>query len=130
MEHPKSTGAMFDNKSKYDQQGRVLNEKLPDFQGQIEITREQIAKLVEMGKAGLKVQLQLGSWKRISQNGVSYLYVSAEAYVPKPKQEPQPQGGGWGQQAPQQKPKQQDDGWGNVPADEPAPDFDDQDIPF
>ena len=71
--YPKSEGAMFTNKKS--------NEKQPDFRGKVAITKDQIKMLIEMGKAGQDVVLQLAAWNRKSQAGQTYLYVSAEAYM-------------------------------------------------
>jgi uncharacterized protein (DUF736 family) len=71
--YPKSEGAMFANKKS--------NEKQPDFRGKVAITKDQIKTLIEMGKAGQDVVLQLAAWNRKSQAGQTYLYVSAEAYM-------------------------------------------------
>jgi len=117
--YPKSEGAMFINAQKAD-------ERHPDFRGNVEITKEQIEKLIEMGRAGMEVKLQIGAWKRLSKAGKKYLYISAEAYMP--DGEAPKKTGGW------KKPEQTSGGWGDEPNkqeswDEPDP-FMDDDIPF
>ena len=75
--YPKSEGAMFANKKS--------NEKQPDFRGKVGITKDQIKMLIEMGKAGQDVVLQLAAWNRKSKAGQTYLYISAEAYMKEDK---------------------------------------------
>ena len=52
----KSTGNLFVNDFK-------KTEKQPDFTGSLEITKGQISKLIEKGKAGKDVKLKLGCWR-------------------------------------------------------------------
>jgi uncharacterized protein (DUF736 family) len=72
--HPKGEGVIFPNNEK-------TEEKHPDHRGKIEVTRDQILRLVEMGKAGLTPTLQIGAWQRVSQAGNPYMYLSTEAYM-------------------------------------------------
>jgi len=73
MNNPKSKGALFTN-------NRREKDTHPNFQGVLEVTGEQIQKLVEMGKAGEKVELRLAGWNSQSKAGQSYISLSAEAY--------------------------------------------------
>ncbi len=70
----KSTGNLFVNDFK-------KTPKQPDFTGSLEITKEQINKLVEMGKAGKDVKLKLGCWKYPSKRNPNEtrLFLVAEA---------------------------------------------------
>ena len=113
-DHPKGSGALFPNREKTAQNH-------PDFRGNIELTKEQLDRLYEMGRAGIPVKLQVSGWKRkAKESGMPYLSLETEAYM-KTAQAPQddwgqPQGGFRGapqQQAPQ-RPRQapQDDMWG------------------
>lgn len=77
--YPKSEGAIFANKKERDNH--------PDLSGKLEITRDQIKMLVEMGKAGQQPVLQIAGWNRKSQAGQNYVYLSAEAYMKQPKPE-------------------------------------------
>ena len=56
MSSEKSTGNLYVNDYK-------KLPKQPDFTGSLEITKEQINKLIELGKAGEAVKLKLGMWK-------------------------------------------------------------------
>jgi len=71
--YPKSDGALFVNEQR-------TNDKQPNWKGNLKLTGDQIRALIEMGKAGEEVKLQLGAWNRVSQNGNEYVYISAEAY--------------------------------------------------
>jgi hypothetical protein len=75
-------------------------DKHPHLKGHIVVTPEQIRKLIEMAKAGMEPRLQLAVWKSESDAGVKWLSIATEAYM---KEESSKQ---------------------------PAPDFDDGDIPF
>lgn len=77
--YPKSEGAIFANKKERDNH--------PDLSGKLEITKDQIKMLIEMGKAGQQPALQVAGWNRKSQAGQSYVYLSAEAYMKTPKPE-------------------------------------------
>jgi hypothetical protein len=94
-EHPKSHGALFVNNDKQ-------QENHPDFRGNVEISNEQIHRLIEMSKAGMEVKIQLaGWWRQPASGGATYMSLRAEAYM-KPASTPQypPQQ----QYAPQQPP--------------------------
>lgn len=146
---PKGSGALFTNTDK-------KQENHPDFRGNIEVSADQIRKLIEMAKAGMDVKLQVAGWWRVAKSsGATYMSMTTEAYmkdqepqqyppmqqqggyqqpqagmVPQPPQPqvPQPQPGYQPQQAPQ--PIQQ------IPQQQapqaPANDFAafDDDIPF
>ena len=80
--YPKSEGALFINKEK-------AHEKSPDWRGSVEVTKDQVMKLVEMGKRGIEPKLQLAAWDRTSKAGEDYKYIQAEAYIkPEKKEEP------------------------------------------
>jgi uncharacterized protein (DUF736 family) len=72
--YPKSEGVIFPNDNKD-------SEKHPDWRGHIEVTSAQIKKLVEMGRNGVDVKLQVAAWERTSQSGKDYMYLSTEAYM-------------------------------------------------
>lgn len=74
MSELKSKGGLFNNDNR-------ASDKHPHLTGSIEITSDQIAKLIEMGKAGQKVQLRLAGWKNKSQAGNDYVSLAAEAYM-------------------------------------------------
>ena len=141
--YPKSKGGLWTNRNKVGEQ--------PDWRGKIDVTKDQINMLVKMGRSGIKPVLQVGAWKRRSEAGDNYIYLSAEAYI-KPEGQPQQQQQqqrpqqqqGWGddnqqddnwgqdqQTAPQQ---QQDDGWGDdvdsQTQGQPDNEFVDDDLPF
>ena len=133
--HPKSKGGLWTNREKVGEQ--------PDWRGKIAVTKAQLNKLVEMGRSGIEPTLQLGAWKRRSEAGQNYIYLSAEAYI-------KPEGGQQQQQRPQQQQgwgddDQQDDNWGQDQQQAPQRqqqqpqqdqgfdddnDFIDDDIPF
>lgn len=72
-DYPKSEGGAWPHTK--------TNEKQPDYRGKIEITADQIRKLIEMGKAGKEPTLTLGIWNRTAKaTNQPYLYISAEAY--------------------------------------------------
>ena len=115
-QYPKSKGAVWPNDHK-------TEAKHPDWRGRIKITKEQINKLIEMAKAGQEPTLQVGAWKRRSEAGQNYIYLSAEVYM-KPEEDGS---AGWGND-------DSDDDWGTQ---KPAKSsntadagFDDDDIPF
>jgi hypothetical protein len=70
---PKAEGAVFAHKK--------TGEKQPDFKGKLEVTREQIEMLIQMGKSGQEPKLQVAAWNRKSQAGQTYLYLKSEAYM-------------------------------------------------
>jgi single-stranded DNA-binding protein len=121
-QHPKSKGGLWINRTKSGEQ--------PDWRGKIAVSKAQINKLVEMGRSGIEPTLQLGAWKRRSEAGQNYIYLSAEAYI-KPEgqqqQQQQQQSDGWGDD-------DSDDNWGQDQQDAPdhdqQNDFADDDIPF
>ncbi len=78
-DHPKGDGAIFKNKDK-------KKETHPDFRGHVNITSKQLKRLAKMGKKGQEVKLTLALWKRKSQNGLKYWFISTEAYM-KPEQD-------------------------------------------
>jgi hypothetical protein len=117
-EQAKSKGSLFVEEDKEGKQ--------PDFKGYVEVTREQIDKLIEMTKLeDTDCKLQIAAWKKTSQAGTRYLFLSTEAYVKEDKGED-----GW-------KETNKEDGWGDSappltdPPAAPAGDgFEDDDIPF
>ena len=143
--YPKGNGALFANADKQ-------KENHPDFRGNIEVTGEQIRKLIEMSKAGLEVKLQVaGWWRQPKAGGNTFLSMVTEAYMKDqaPQQYPPmqqqgghqpaqvgqiPQGAPQQQMAPQQMAPQQYQQPAPVApqAVPPASDFafDDKDVPF
>jgi hypothetical protein len=74
--YPKGSGALFANDKRQ-------TDKHPELKGVIEVTNEQIHKLIEMSKAGLEPKLQVAAWWRnAKQTGAQYLSMSTEAYMP------------------------------------------------
>jgi hypothetical protein len=63
------------------------SDRHPDYTGNIEITGEQIKKLIEMNKAGFEVKLSLSAWNTKAKTGEGDPYISldAQAYMPQPK---------------------------------------------
>ena len=144
--YPKSSGALFTNQDK-------KQENHPDFRGNIEVTGEQIKKLIEMGRAGLEPKLSVSGWWRVAATtGATYMSLQGEAYMKDAEAQQYPQGQ---QQAPVQPPAGAPQGngqyqpvqQGQVPQQpqyqqapvpqqpapaQPAPEFDisDDDIPF
>lgn len=116
--YPKSKGALFKNE---DPQGN----NAPQYRGHVEVTREQIDKLFEMGKAGLEPKLQLAVWVKTAQKtGQKYMFISAEAYM-------KPQANEWDEGHPQRgnRPAPQNSGWG-APSAPPVDNGPDDDVPF
>lgn len=73
-QYPKSEGGLWLNQQK-------ANEKHPDYRGGVDITREQMQILMDMGRAGIQPRLQLAAWSRVAQgSGQPYIYISGEAY--------------------------------------------------
>jgi hypothetical protein len=70
----RSRGAIF---PKQDKQG-----KQPDMTGYIEVTGDQMRRLVEMSKAGQEVKLQLSAWNETAKDtGRPFVSLSAQAYM-------------------------------------------------
>lgn len=133
--YPKGSGALFTNSDK-------TSENHPDFRGNIELTGDQIRKLIEMAKAGLEPKLQVaGWWRQAKQSGQTYMSLSTEAYmkdaeaqqypqVPQPQyRPPQPQ---YQPPQPQMQPQQvpQPQVPPQVPPQPQGDTFIDDDIPF
>jgi hypothetical protein len=75
MEHPKSEGRLFANRDKE-------ADKHPDFKGYATLTKAQINRLVEMGKAGIEPRLQIAAWDRVAKSsGEQYIYLATEVYM-------------------------------------------------
>ncbi len=91
-QYPKSEGVMFTNAEK-------KAENHPDMRGHVDVTKEQITKLIEMGKAGIQPRLSIAGWNRQAKStGQPYMHISAEAYM----KEQQPDQQGWGEPAAQE----------------------------
>jgi hypothetical protein len=75
-DYAKSTGAVF--------AGKKTHEKMPDYVGRLEVTKEQIKELVELGRQGHPIELRLAMWDRKSkESGKPYKYISAEPNKPR-----------------------------------------------
>lgn len=86
--YPKGKGAFFTNTDK-------KSENHPDFRGNIEVSGEQIRKLIEMGKAGLEPKLQIsGWWRQAASSGATYMSIQTEAYMKDSAPAQYPQGAG------------------------------------
>ena len=85
----KSTGNLFVNDYK-------KTAKQPDFTGYLEVTKEQIDKLIIQGKAGKDVKLKLGCWKYPSKRDPNeirlFLVAECDDYE---KKEPEQSTDGW-----------------------------------
>ncbi len=81
MSNGKSTGNLYVNNYK-------KTAKQPDYTGSLEITKEQITKLIDLGKSGEDVKLKLGCWQYPSKTDPSQLrfFIVAECgeYEKKP----------------------------------------------
>lgn len=81
--YAKSDGAIFPSQKKHD--------KMPDYAGSIDITKEQITALIELGRAGHPMKLRLAMWERKAKDsGKPYKYVSAQPEKPKAPPAPEP----------------------------------------
>jgi len=77
MDFPKSKGGLWTHNK--------TSEKQPDMKGHVEISRDILRMLLNEAKAGVsEIKLQVAGWDRTAQsNGSRYMYLTAEAYVPK-----------------------------------------------
>ena len=124
--YPRGNGALFINQ-------RKQKETHPDFEGNVELTPEQVKALIHMIKSNHPVKLQLKGWNKTAPSGLQYISMATEAYYPDdqpaqyPPQTQAPQPGFPQAQAPvQQAPVQQ----APQQAPQPANDFDQDIIPF
>ena len=109
-QYPKGHGALFINNEK-------KQPNHPDFRGNVELTTEQIRKLIEMAKAGLEPKLQLAGWNKVAKSGLQFISMETEAYMKAEEQNyppqqtgiPQPQIPVPQQQVPQQAPAFEDE---------------------
>ena len=75
MDYPSSKGAVFPVLQKQ-------HPKAPDFTGNLEISNEQIRKLIEMSKAGIQPKLQISMWNNHAQStGAAYFGLQAQVYM-------------------------------------------------
>ena len=81
MNFPKSKGGLWAHNK--------TGEKQPDVKGHVEIPRDVLRMLVNQAKAGVdEIKLQVAGWDRTAKsNGSRYIYLTAEAYVPKEHQD-------------------------------------------
>ena len=56
-------------------------ETQPDYKGSVEITREQMSQLVQMGKNGQEPRLQLAAWTRQDSAGKILFSIGADGFV-------------------------------------------------
>jgi len=82
--YPKSKGGVWKNKEK-------ATDKHPDWKGHIEITGDQIRKLIEMAKARQEPRVQLSVWRSESEAGVKWLSIAAEVYMKEAKVAAEPE---------------------------------------
>lgn len=81
--YAKSEGGFWPNTYK-------KTDKQPDVTGNIEVSNDQLRKMVEQAKAGVAVKLQIAGWNRRSKSdNKPYIYISAEVLEPK-ESAPQP----------------------------------------
>lgn len=73
-EHPKGEGVAFINNDR-------TKDTHPHLRGHIDVTDDQIRRMIEMRKSGLEAKLQIGIWKRKSKAGAKYLFIGTEAYM-------------------------------------------------
>ena len=95
----KSKGAIFVNED--------CTGKQPHLRGHIDVTKEQIDKLIEMAKAGGEVRLQVAAWRKTAASGAKYMFLSTEAYMKEDAgtdgwqdEDGKEDNGGWGETAP------------------------------
>lgn len=86
---PQSRGFLMANRTK------SLGSKQPDMKGKMDITNEQLDKLIEMRNKGIEMSLQVSAWHAKSKSGNDYISLSCQAFVPRAKNEPS-QGGPYG----------------------------------
>lgn len=53
----------------------------PDYKGKIEVTREQMAQLIQMGKNGEEPAIQIAAWTKQSEAGKVWFSIGADVYV-------------------------------------------------
>ena len=63
--YAKSKGVLFINSTP--------NDKAPNFKGNILVTKEQVASLIDFLKKGEEAKLQIAGWHKTSQSGKDYI---------------------------------------------------------
>mgnify|MGYP003652197265 CR=1 FL=1 len=53
----------------------------PDYKGRVEVTREQMAQLVQMGRNGEEPAIQLAAWMKQDGSGKVWFSIGADVYV-------------------------------------------------
>jgi hypothetical protein len=72
--YPKSDGGLWINQQR-------TTDTQPELRGGVDITREQMKILMDMGRAGIQPRLQLAAWNRVAkETHQPYIYISGEAY--------------------------------------------------
>ena len=57
------------------------NQNQPDYKGRIEVTREQMSQLVQMGKNGEEPCIQIAAWTKQDNGGKVWFSLGADVYV-------------------------------------------------
>tara|TARA_R110000765_G_scaffold142104_1_gene243235 strand:- start:624 stop:920 length:297 start_codon:yes stop_codon:yes gene_type:complete len=68
--YSKSKGVLFNNSTS--------NPKAPNFKGNIVVTKEQVASLIDLLKKGEEAKLQISGWNKTSQNGKDYISLETD----------------------------------------------------
>tara|TARA_R110000824_G_scaffold50008_5_gene140084 strand:+ start:3862 stop:4158 length:297 start_codon:yes stop_codon:yes gene_type:complete len=68
--YAKSKGVLFINSTP--------NDKAPNFKGNILVTKEQVASLIDFLKKGEEAKLQIAGWNQTSQNGKDYISLQTD----------------------------------------------------
>ena len=80
---PKADGVLFPHQQQHDKQ--------PNFRGNIDLSRAQLHKLVDLAKESDQntFRVLIGAWKRVSEKGDPYIYLQTEVQLPSAKEERQ-----------------------------------------
>ena len=68
--YAKSKGVLFINSTE--------NTKAPNFKGNVVVTKEQVASLIDALKKGEEPKLQLAGWNKTSQGGKDYISLQTD----------------------------------------------------
>lgn len=68
--YAKSKGVLFINSTS--------NTKAPNFKGNILVTKEQVASLIDLLKKGEEAKLQIAGWHTTSQGGKDYISLQTD----------------------------------------------------
>ena len=68
--YAKSKGVLFNNETS--------NTQAPNFKGNIVVTKEQVASLIDLLKKGEEAKLQIAGWHKTSQSGKDYISLQTD----------------------------------------------------